>query len=171
MIGAFEDNNISLDNDHAGVSLDTPLKENEFLVEQVQHNYCKTATLKKGCQGSLFYLGNRGQLTRKFDDDKKIQIFFPEGLESQRLYLTYHPTIYGHREQRKMYDAFRKTYYRPHMARDVHIAVPSCTTCPRNEFQFRHERRLLLFLAEEPLEFVEMEIFGNTTENPPRKLK
>lgn len=144
--------------DKSEVSFETPPTEDNFLKEQSQDAYGKTATLQLGSKESEFYLDNRGLLIRKSNADETADIGVPESLRRLFMYLSHRPSISGQQRQRRMYVTLRQTHYWPHIAKEVFLPVAQCASCAQNGRYYSHKRRLQLFRVRTPLKFVGIDI-------------
>lgn len=141
-------------------SLDTPPTLEELIVEQAHDGYCKASSLHIGHSHSEFHTNQRGLLVPKSVVSESIQIVATKALRMRILYLAHYPPIAGHPGTRRMYDTLRRNFYWPHMANDVYTTVAQCASCVKNGSRHRDIRRLQLFLASGPLDFVAMDILG-----------
>lgn len=57
-----------------------------------------------------------------------------------------------------MYNTHRRDFFWPHMANYVQKAIVQWASCAQNKSRYRHKRRLQVFPASGPLDFVAMDI-------------
>lgn len=96
MIDTAMDDIIPMDENHTEFSLDTSTTKSEFLMEQAQNIYCRTATLQIGCQAFELYLDHRGLLFCKSIVDKAMTVVAPDSLQKRIFYLLRHPPNSAH---------------------------------------------------------------------------
>lgn len=90
--------------------------------------------------------------------DGALQKLVPLSPRQHKLYLSHHPPLEGHPNQRLMYDNVRWNYCWQSMAKDSYHTVSDCHSCARNGVLLRHKLHLQLFLATRPLEVFAMNI-------------
>lgn len=89
-----------------------------------------------------------------------IQIVFPPSLRQHILIMSHCSQIAAHPGQRQTYDKFRETFYWLRMAAVVNYVMQDCTSCARNNSNYRHKCDMYLFPELDPPEFVAMDIVG-----------
>ena len=102
-----------------------------------------------------------GIAIRKAPLDGCEQILVPLALRPRVLYLEHYPKSVGHPGVTKMFRSMRQRYFWRNMYREIEDAVRSCEQCARNNVQERSRvNNMQLFTAQEPLEFVAIDILG-----------
>lgn len=102
-----------------------------------------------------------GIVIRKAPLDGAEQILVPLALRPRVLYLEHHPKSVGHPGVTKMFRSMRKYYFWRNMYRAIEDTVRGCEHCARNNVQERTRvNHMKLFPANEPLEFVAIDILG-----------
>ena len=138
-----------------------PVTVSEILTGQAQDPYCRAMTSEVGKVGSHFEVNRVGLLCRKAPVDGSLQVVIPQSLRARVLYLSHYPRLQGHPGSTRMYETMRRDYYWPHMASDIHQTVTDCRSCAQVRGTVRrHQKKLTLFPAAGPLEFVAMDLFG-----------
>ena len=138
-----------------------PVTVSEILQGQREDSYCRAMTSEVGKAGSHFEVNRIGLLCRKAPVDGSLQVVIPQSLRARVLYLSHYPRLQGHPGATRMYETMRRDYYWPHMASDIHQTVTDCRSCARVRGTLRrHQKKLTLFPAAGPLEFVAMDLFG-----------
>jgi Integrase zinc binding domain len=88
-------------------------------------------------------------------------ILVPMALRPRVIYLEHYRRSSGHPGVTKMFRSMRKRHLWKNMYREIEDAVRSCEQCARNNVQERTRvNKMQLFTANEPLEFLEIDIFG-----------
>ena len=104
---------------------------------------------------------DQGFLSRCEPKDQAEQIILPKPLRQRALLLAHYPVLAGHPGGSRMYQTLRRTFYWPSMAMDVYNNVRHCTSCAKERISLRkHASYLSLFPAQNPLEFVAIDILG-----------
>ena len=85
----------------------------------------------------------------------------PASLRARVSFVSHYPRLQGHPGTSKMFETMRRLYYWPHMASDVQQTVADRLSCARvRGTQHRWQKKLTLFPAAGPLEFVAMDLYG-----------
>jgi Integrase zinc binding domain len=109
--------------------------------------------------GRVIDMNPYGIIVRKAPLDGCEQILVPISLRPRVLYLEHHPKSIGHPGVTKMLAAMRQRYFWINMYQDVEETVRQSTPCANNRVQERKRVSMMkLFPANEPLEFVAIEI-------------
>ena len=91
-----------------------------------------------------------------------IQIFILTSLRARNLFLSHYPRTQGHPGTGRMYETMQRQYFWPHMASDVRRTVADCRLCAQMwRTQRRQQKKLTLFPASGPHEFVAMDLHGS----------
>jgi Integrase zinc binding domain len=102
-----------------------------------------------------------GIAIRKAPLDGAEQILVPLALRPHVLYLEHHPKSVGHPGVTKMFRSMRKRYFWRNMYREVEDTVRGCEHYARNNVQERTRvNHMKIVPANEPLEFIEIDILG-----------
>jgi Integrase zinc binding domain/Integrase core domain/Chromo (CHRromatin Organisation MOdifier) domain len=102
-----------------------------------------------------------GILVRKAPLDGSEQIVVPKALRARLLHLEHFPKAVGHPGVTKMFRSMRRRYFWRHLFQDVENTVKQCAQCARNNVQERqHANYMKLFPANEPLEYVAIDLLG-----------
>jgi hypothetical protein len=118
-------------------------------------------TIGRSGRSPVIDVNDDGIAIRKAPLDGCEQILIPLALRPRVLYLEHYPKSVGHPGVTKMFRSMRKRYFWRNMYREIEDAVRSCEQCARNNV---HERsrvnNMQLFTAQNPLEFVAIDILG-----------
>ena len=138
-----------------------PVTVEELIAEQAKDEYCRSVAESVGKRSSSFAYDRNGVLVRKSRLDGTLQKVVPESLRARILYLSHYPRLAGHPGGTRMYYTMRRDFYWPLMANDVHATVRDCESCAKTRgTQYKHQRKMKMFPASGPLEFVAMDILG-----------
>ena len=138
-----------------------PISTPEFLQEQAKDSYCKSLLPETTVDASHFITDQFGIICRKSTLDGALQRVVPESLRERVLYLSHYPILAGHPGGYKLYATLRRDYYWPFMANDAYEFVRKCKSCVKVRGTTRkHSRKLKLFPAQGPLDFVAMDFLG-----------
>lgn len=113
-----------------------------------------------GITQSQLHTDSRSILVWKSPFVESIQIVVPVSLCRRIVYLCRYPLTARHPGERRIYDTLCRNLYWPHMASGVQRTVAQCVSYARGGSTYRHKRRLQLFPAFGPLEFVAMDFLG-----------
>jgi Integrase zinc binding domain/Integrase core domain len=117
--------------------------------------------LATGRPGRVIDVNPYGIIVSKAPLDGCEQILVPSSLRPRVLYLEHHPKSIGHPGVTKMFATMRQRYFWRNMYKDVEETVRQCTPCAKNWVQERKRVSMMkLFPANEPLEFVAIDILG-----------
>ena len=110
---------------------------------------------------SQFVIDHHGIICRRSNLDGALQRVVPLSLRERVLYLSHYQLLAGHPGGYKMYATLRREYYWPFMANDTYDFVRKCKSCIKvRGITRRHSRKLKLFPATGPLDFVAMDFLG-----------
>ncbi|CAN8067637.1 unnamed protein product [Agarophyton chilense] len=138
-----------------------PVTLEELIQEQAEDEYCKSVRKDVGNGITLFDINRYGVLIRHSPLDGALQKVVPRSLVPCVLYLSHYPRLEGHPGGTRMYNTLRRDFYWPQMANDVYQTARDCRSCAAmRRTQNRSQKRLKLFPAAKPLEFVAMDIVG-----------
>jgi Integrase zinc binding domain len=103
-------------------------------------------------------------LYRQGDDPDHRRIYIPAALRRRVMHLAHYPTISGHPGAKKMLKPLRKEFFWPAMVADVYDYVKVCHECTKENSTLRKRpKEITLFPAEQPLDFVAINILGPLT--------
>lgn len=103
---------------------------------------------------------HHGFLVRQVRVSRALQKYVPVTLHAYLLYLSHYPTLARHHREQRMYDTMRRHFFWSHMANDVHRTEEDWSSCAQNVSQVKHIRKLPLFPAVGPVEFVAIDVLG-----------
>lgn len=145
----------------------SPISMDDLLKEQASDAYCQSLVLETTKVDSDFVVDTHGLICRRSNLDGALQRVVPESLRKRVLYLAHYPRLAGHPGGYKLYATLRREYYWPFMANDAYQLVKDCQSCTEVRGTTRkHLRKLSLFPATGPLEFVAMDYLGPLPRTP-----
>ena len=131
------------------------------LREEQERNHEIRELLATGGPGRVIDVNSYGIIVRKAPLDGCEQILVPRSLRPRVLHLEHYPKSIGHPGVTKMFATMRQRYFWRNMYKDVEETIRQCTPCAKNRVQERKRVSLMkLFPANEPLEFVAIDILG-----------
>ena len=140
----------------------TPLTIEELLQEQEEDEFCQEARARLANNPECQYFEDHHGLTcRRAKKDNAGQIILPKTRRRQALLLAHYPRLADHPGGSCMYQTLRRTFYWPSMALDAYHTVRQCSSCTFERIALRkHATYLSRFPAQDPLEYVAIDIFG-----------
>ena len=140
----------------------------ELLRAQQEDDFCSAVRARlNGGERIPFALDETGVLRRHVE--RHPQIVVPESLQARVLYLSHHSKIAGHPGGRKLYYSLRRHFYWPSMPVACYATVRNCVSCAKNRIKLRRvSKKMKLFPASGPLEFVAIDILGELIRTPRR---
>jgi hypothetical protein len=134
---------------------------------QQEEGTCQTLTNDVLKGNSKFYIervDGKPLLYRQANDPDHRRIYIPVTLRQRVLHLAHYPTISGHPGAKKMFKTLCKEFYWPTMVADVYEFVKLCHDCTKENSSLRkRSKQITLFPAEQPLDFVAIDILGPLT--------
>ena len=89
------------------------------------------------------------------------QLVIPRSLVPRVLWLSHYPKAAGHPGETKLYRTLRRHFYWTTLSVDAVNTVRNCVSCARNRVKLRrNSKKLQLFPASGPLEYVSIDILG-----------
>lgn len=113
-----------------------------------------------GKPNSWFPVDPNGVYVRIAPLDGAVRMYIPAALRPTILHRSHYSTLADHSGEQHMYATMRTQIHWPHVANDAYATVDDCTSCARNRHIAKTQRKLRLFSATEPLEFVAIDILG-----------
>ena len=132
----------------------------ELVREQASDNFCRGIRAKLD-SGKLvpFEEDPSGVLVRT--QEAHPQVVIPRSLVPRVLTLAHQPPGSAHPGETKLYTTLRRHFYWPTLSVDAITTVKNCVSCARNRVRLRRSaKKLHLFPAAGPLEFVSIDILG-----------
>jgi hypothetical protein len=106
-------------------------------------------------------------LYRSSTENSELRLVIPTSLRKRLLYISHYPVTAGHPGIRKMYKTISQHYYWPGLSMDVYQTVKQCSHCAREAGLLRKRKQhVSLFPAQEPLEFLAIDILGPLPKTP-----
>ena len=137
-----------------------PVTTEELLEAQLADEFCaRLRSRLNGGEELPFAFDDSGLLHRCVEPH--FQIVVPPQLRSRILHLAHYPQLAGHPGWRKLYYTVRRDFYWPSLPLDCLHLVRNCVTCAKNRIKLRKAvKRVELFPAKAPLEFVSIDLLG-----------
>ena len=135
-----------------------PISVEELLTEQQKDHFCTNLRSHlNGGEDLSFALGEKGVSFRLVDAVP--QVLVPETLKRRILHLSHHAKLAGHPGGAKLNRTLRRHFY--WLPIDCHQTVRTCIECVKNRIRLRrNSKRMTLFPAKAPLEFISIDIMG-----------
>jgi Integrase zinc binding domain len=126
-------------------------------------------------KGTKFHLEGQHRkelLYRSSTENSELRLVIPTSLRKRLLYISHYPVTAGHPEIRKIYKTISQHYYWPGLSMDLHQTVKQCSHCAREAGLLRkRNQHMSPFPAQEPLEFLTIDILGPLPKTPPGNYK
>ncbi len=139
-----------------------PIPPEEWVREQADDDFCRTAPSAVGIERTRFAILEGGVLVRIGPLDRCSQIFVPQALKRSVLQIKNEPTESEHAGAQRLYEALRRGLYCPWIVPDYYHTVQQCPSCAWDRIALRKRTTpLTLFPARAPLESVELDLLGS----------
>jgi len=141
-------------------ALPQAISYDELVEEQAKDAFCRKIRIQLD-EGKLipFEEDTSGVLIR--NQEAHSQLVIPRSLVPRVLTLSHYPKGAAHPGETKLYRTLRRYFYWQTLAVDAIMAVKNCVSCARNRVKLRrHAKKLQLFPANGPLEYVSIDILG-----------